>query len=127
MLPNVSRDLEQWLPKLAASPKFRLALGLLIGIGALQKINKLVSQATLNNFARDTYDWRKEVVVVTGGSGGLGDLLIRKLAKQNIKVISLDVVPSKSPLRQLTCQLTSVPSNDLIHFSYSFKCVLLPG
>lgn len=96
-----SKELEQWLPKLAASPKVQLGLGLLVGLGALRQINSLVSQASLNNFTRDRYDWQKELVVVTGGSGGLGDLLVRKLAKKNIKVISLDVVPSKSPLRQL--------------------------
>lgn len=100
MLPELPKNVEQWLPKLAASSTVRLGLSLLVGIGALQKINALVSQAALNNFAWDRYDWQKEVVVVTGGSGGLGDLLIRKLAKQCFKVISLDVVPSKTPLRQ---------------------------
>lgn len=100
MLPELPKNVEQWLPKLAASPTVRLSLSLLVGIGALQKINTLVSQAALNNFTWDRYDWQKEVVVVTGGSGGLGDLLIRKLAKHCFKVISLDVVPSKTPLRQ---------------------------
>lgn len=100
MALKFTKDVEQWLPKLAASPKVQLGLGLLVGFGVLRQINSLVSKASLNNFTRDTYDWQKELVVVTGGSGGLGDLLVRKLAKKNIKVVSLDLVPPKSPLRQ---------------------------
>ncbi|KAH8585598.1 hypothetical protein B0O99DRAFT_530415 [Bisporella sp. PMI_857] len=73
-------------------------MSLLLGVGALRKVNNLLSQAALNNFTRDSYDWRREIVVVTGGSGGLGDLLVRKLAKRCIKVISLDIMPPKTPL-----------------------------
>ena len=47
----------------------------------LRKAHGILTQAVVNNFSRDSYDWRREVVVVTGGSGGLGDLLVRKLAK----------------------------------------------
>lgn len=66
----------------------------------LRKAHGILTQAALNNFSRDSYDWRREVVVVTGGSGGLGDLLVRKLAKESIKVISLDIVPPRTPLRE---------------------------
>ncbi|KAK1676775.1 hypothetical protein BDP55DRAFT_100680 [Colletotrichum godetiae] len=76
----------------------RFVLSLLLGIAALRKSNSLLSQATINNFTQDKYDWRRELVVVTGGSGGLGDKLVRKLAKNCIKVISLDVVPPRTPL-----------------------------
>lgn len=108
MLAEVFKELEPclaWVSKLPAvwpntSPRVKLAFSLLLGIGALRKINSLLSQASLNNFHRDSYDWRKEVVLVTGGSGGLGDLLVRKLAKRSIKVISLDIMPPKAPLRQ---------------------------
>ncbi|KAJ3942107.1 uncharacterized protein N0V96_007598 [Colletotrichum fioriniae] len=76
----------------------RFVLALLFGLAALRKTNSLLSEATLNNFTQDKYDWRRELVVVTGGSGGLGDKLVRKLAKNCIKVISLDVVPPRTPL-----------------------------
>ncbi|KAK7458252.1 hypothetical protein Landi51_01075 [Colletotrichum acutatum] len=76
----------------------RFVLALLLGIATLRKTNSLLSQATLNNFTQDKYDWRREQVVVTGGSGGLGDKLVRKLAKNCIKVISLDVVPPRTHL-----------------------------
>ncbi|KAJ0327668.1 hypothetical protein COL5a_005638 [Colletotrichum fioriniae] len=76
----------------------RFVLALLFGLAALRKTNSLLSEATLNNFTQDKYDWRRDLVVVTGGSGGLGDKLVRKLAKNCIKVISLDVVPPRTPL-----------------------------
>ena len=66
----------------------------------LRKAHGILTQAAVDNFPRDSYDWRREVVVVTGGSGGLGDLLVRKLAKDCIKVISLDIVPPRTPLRK---------------------------
>lgn len=79
---------------------FRTACALLVGTVVLKKAHNAFSQAALNNFTRDSYDWQKEIVVVTGGSGGLGDLLVRKLAKRSIKVISVDIVPPAEPLRK---------------------------
>ncbi len=115
MFLDVFKELEpclQWLWKLPqvwphTSHRVKLALSVLLGIGAMRKINNLLSQAALNNFTSDSYDWRKEIVLVTGGSGGLGDLLVRKLTKRCIKVISLDIMPPKTPLRQLTSSTLS--------------------
>jgi all-trans-retinol dehydrogenase (NAD+) len=88
-LPNASRDL------------VKSTLSVLLGLGFLRRVNKILSQASLNHYTRDLYDWCREIVVITGGSGGLGDVLVRKLANRNIKVISLDIVPSSRPLRVL--------------------------
>ncbi|KAL5348109.1 hypothetical protein ACLOAV_006589 [Pseudogymnoascus australis] len=76
----------------------KLALPTILAILSLRKANGLLSQAVLNNFSSDRYVWSQEVVLVTGGSGGLGDLLVRKLAGKGIKVISLDVMPPRTPL-----------------------------
>ncbi|KAL5352022.1 hypothetical protein ACLOAV_001965 [Pseudogymnoascus australis] len=54
-------------------------LGILFGIGLLRKIKHGIGQKRL---------W---FVVVTGGSGGIGSLIVRKFAENNIKVIILDV------------------------------------
>ncbi|CAG8521397.1 7425_t:CDS:2 [Diversispora eburnea] len=38
-------------------------------------------------------DWDEEVVIVTGGSSGLGSLLVETLALRNVTVIILDIIP----------------------------------
>jgi NAD(P)-dependent dehydrogenase (short-subunit alcohol dehydrogenase family) len=44
-----------------------------------------------NNWNKDTYDWEKEIVVVTGGSDGIGKAIVHLLAEKGIKVAVLDV------------------------------------
>ncbi|KAK2000573.1 short chain dehydrogenase [Colletotrichum falcatum] len=70
----------------------------MLAIAVTRRIRSLLGLAIFNNFTRDKYDWRRELVVVTGGSGDLGNLLVRKLAKNCIKVVSLDIVPPENPL-----------------------------
>ncbi|KAF9872688.1 short-chain dehydrogenase reductase [Colletotrichum karsti] len=99
-IPDLLRSLK--LSKLSQSFSrngwARYALALMLGWAAMKKTSSLLGAAVLNNFTWDNYDWRRELVLVTGGSGDLGDMLVRKLAKNCIKVISLDVVPPRSPL-----------------------------
>lgn len=45
----------------------------------------------MNNWTNDTYDWNKEIVVVTGGSDGIGAIVVKLLAERGIKVVVLDV------------------------------------
>ncbi|TEA14197.1 Dehydrogenase RED2 [Colletotrichum sidae] len=76
----------------------KYALSLVLGLTILKKANDLATTAVLNNFTSDRYDWRRELVLVAGGSGALGDRLVRKLAKNCIKVVSVDIVPPETPL-----------------------------
>jgi D-arabinose 1-dehydrogenase-like Zn-dependent alcohol dehydrogenase len=43
-----------------------------------------------------SWDCGKEVVVVTGGSSGIGELIVKYLAEKGVKVAVLDVNPPKS-------------------------------
>lgn len=48
----------------------------------------------LDNWKNDKYDWEdKEVVLVTGGAGGIGGQVVKLLAERNVKVVVLDVIP----------------------------------
>jgi len=47
----------------------------------------------LNNWTADKYDWKKEVVLITGGAGGIGGQVVKLLAEMGIKVVVLDVIP----------------------------------
>lgn len=74
------------------------ALKVLIAIGVLYRLNNFLSRCALNNFTQDrSWDWRKETVVVTGGCSGIGELMVRKFAKNSIKVVALDINPPKTP------------------------------
>jgi nucleoside-diphosphate-sugar epimerase len=47
----------------------------------------------LDNWNKDTYDWEKEIVLITGGAGGIGGSVVKLLAEKGIKVVVLDVIP----------------------------------
>lgn len=57
----------------------------------------------MNNWQSDEYDWKKEVVVVTGGSDGIGKIVVQLLAEKGIKVAVLDV-------QELTYEGKTTPS-----------------
>lgn len=46
-----------------------------------------------NNWTNDVYDWSKELVVVTGGSDGIGKAIVLLLAERDIRVAVLDIQP----------------------------------
>jgi NADPH:quinone reductase-like Zn-dependent oxidoreductase len=59
--------------------------------GLLRSASAWLDDAVTNNWSQDTYDWNKEVVVVTGGSDGIGKIVVHLLAEKGIKVAVLDV------------------------------------
>jgi len=47
----------------------------------------------LDNWTTDEYDWDKEIVLITGGAGGIGGQVVRLLSERGTKVVVLDVIP----------------------------------
>jgi all-trans-retinol dehydrogenase (NAD+) len=47
----------------------------------------------LDNWTTDTYDWDKEIVLITGGAGGIGGNVVKLLAERGTKIVVLDVIP----------------------------------
>lgn len=76
----------------------RKAAGVLGALGLISFINSLLDNRALGNSSQTQWDWRKEIVLITGGSGGLGELVARKLAKCSVKVVVVDLQPPKTPL-----------------------------
>ncbi|KAI1019032.1 hypothetical protein LB505_002807 [Fusarium chuoi] len=51
------------------------------------------SDKTRNNWVGDKYDWKREVVLVTGGAGGIGGRIVKLFEEMGVKVVVLDVQP----------------------------------
>jgi hypothetical protein len=62
-------------------------------LGLVRWASNYLDTGALNNWTKDEYVWEKEIVLVTGGSGGIGGCAVRLLAERGIKVVVMDVIP----------------------------------
>jgi hypothetical protein len=63
--------------------------------GVALKVKNFLDKGVSNNWVSDTYNWSKEIVVVTGGSDGIGMKVVMMFAEKGIKVVVLDIQPPK--------------------------------
>lgn len=68
-------------------------LKLLIYAGIVRWINNFFSNSAVNNWNHSKYDWDKEIVVITGGSDGIGKSVALLLAERGARVAILDIQP----------------------------------
>ncbi|KAL9014659.1 MAG: hypothetical protein Q9173_000692 [Seirophora scorigena] len=68
-------------------------LKLLIYAGIVRWINNFLSNSAVNNWNHSKYDWDKEIVVITGGSDGIGKSVALLLAERGVRVAILDIQP----------------------------------
>jgi 3-oxoacyl-ACP reductase-like protein len=61
--------------------------------GVVRLVSNYLERGVLNNWTDDKYDWDKEIVLITGGAGGIGGQVVKLLAERGIKVVVLDVIP----------------------------------
>ncbi|GKU16446.1 unnamed protein product [Fusarium langsethiae] len=77
--------------KLAKTPKVQIAAGLFLAFKSLRKLSAWYTKRAVNNHVNDpTWDWSREIVVVTGGASGIGAVVVSRFAKKGIKVLILD-------------------------------------
>lgn len=91
MAPDLQALLSHYAPRLSV-PVWNIvpSLSLLWGI---YQINRRLSRRALNNGVSATFDWEKEIVLVTGGSDGIGAATVQKLAERGTTIIVLDIRP----------------------------------
>lgn len=63
------------------------------GLGFVYAVNKYLTQRALNHGTKASFDWKKEIILVTGGSGGIGGATVQQLAKRGTKIVVVDVLP----------------------------------
>lgn len=95
-LLQAQRGSSSWQVTLSTARLSHLTVRLLAVLSILYVVRRLVYNrlSSGNFFPRKltAADWADQVVVVTGGSGGVGSQLALKLARRGAKVASLDVV-----------------------------------
>jgi all-trans-retinol dehydrogenase (NAD+) len=64
-------------------------------LSIMRRISKYLDMGIPNNWTNDTYNWSREVVVVTGGSDGIGAIVVQLLAERGVKVVVLDIQAPK--------------------------------
>ncbi|KAF2099149.1 NAD(P)-binding protein [Rhizodiscina lignyota] len=75
------------------------SLQVLTVLGIIIRLNRYLSRKAANNWTVDkTFDPKKEIVVVTGGSQGLGLCIAQSFAARGVKVAALDKNEPKSAL-----------------------------
>ena len=83
-------------------------------LSTLRIINNYLERRVLNNAVSDTYDWSKEIVLVTGGSDGIGKRVVQGFAEKGVKTVVLDVQPltyePPSNVFYFNCDITSTPA-----------------
>ncbi|TVY19812.1 Dehydrogenase RED2 [Lachnellula arida] len=80
-------------------------------LGLVRWVSGYLDNGVLDNWTADTYDWDKEIVLITGGAGGIGGKVVQLLAEKGIKVVVLDVIPmtfeTTSNVYYYKCDITS--------------------
>ncbi|KAL2862445.1 uncharacterized protein BJX67DRAFT_375243 [Aspergillus lucknowensis] len=81
---------------LALRPSLKYTIAALFGLGVLRKVNDRLSALHLNAFTPNSHwDWKNKVVVLTGGSSGIGAKIAARLVESGAQIVILDIAPPK--------------------------------
>ena len=95
------RKLPLPIQTLFASSTARKFVAIVFAYTLVKQVNRILSGLVLNNWTSDTYDWSREIVLLTGGCSGIGKSVAHALASRGIKVCVVDVLEPTEPLRTL--------------------------
>lgn len=79
------------LQQLVQSPVARKTLGTVAALGLARYANRTLSRWASNNWTSDSWQGDKEVVLVTGGAGGIGKQIMEDLSRAGVRVVIIDI------------------------------------
>lgn len=92
-------------------PQLLKALRTLASLAVLHRLSAWLDRRVVNNGTKDKFNWNREIVVLTGGSNGIGRQVAQLLGRRHIKVAILDITPPAGTLpnsvRFYQCDITS--------------------
>lgn len=104
--PKLDRATLGHVTQLAKNKNILAGAAAVLLISLIPQFNVWLTRRKVNNYLTDnSWNWAKEIVVVTGGSSGIGKEIVLKLAKKHIKVIIVDLNAPSYQLRKSTSGL----------------------
>ncbi|KAM6522983.1 hypothetical protein FALCPG4_012590 [Fusarium falciforme] len=107
LLPSWIQSLQDIIPEHVLArcstflnlPGVSTASKILLGIGATHTLNSILNTRALGNSgAALKWDWTREIILITGGSSGMGKMMAERFAAKGIKVVIIDIQPPQGKL-----------------------------
>lgn len=102
-------DLQQLTAQITSHPQVqqlvnsqvaRKTLGTVFALGLVRYANHTLSRWASNNWTSDSWQGDKELVLVTGGAGGIGRQIMEDLSRAGVRVVILDISEPNFKLRR---------------------------
>jgi all-trans-retinol dehydrogenase (NAD+) len=124
--------LPERLHPLISSKAVIRTLSVFLGLSILRSVNGKLSQWSANNWKKDAkFVKSQELVLISGGTSGIGKLMAEDFARRGVKVIIWDLNPPKATLRKFKSVLSTVVRRVLMismkHRGFISTSVMLPA
>lgn len=105
------------MSQVQSSPVLAAAILATLPLGVAYTVNNILDRRALGGLILNgSWDWNKEIVLITGGSSGMGKLMAEEFAQRKIKVVVLDIHHPKDPFPPgVVFYETDITSPEAVH------------